>query len=197
MNKITKQILDKVPKNAKVLDLGCGDGSLLSTLIKEKNCSGYGIDLNHDCIIDCTKKGISAFQSDMESGLDGFSDQFFDVVILSQTLQQVNKPLDLIKNMLRISKQAIVTFPNFAHWTIRFSLLFGDIPKSKALPYEWYDTPNIRVISIQSFREMCKKNKINIVEELSIYERGILNFCLAPLAPNFFCHRGMFLIEKK
>jgi methionine biosynthesis protein MetW len=197
MTTIAKHILNAVPENSKVLDLGCGEGTLLSALIKEKNCTGYGIDLNHDCVISCTKKGISAFQSDIEEGISGFSDQLFDMVILSQTLQQVTNPLEVIDSILRISKRAIVTFPNFAHWTIRLSLLFGYIPKSKSLPYEWHNTPNIRVISIKSFRRMCKKNRINVVQELNLFEPSIFNRLFSHLFPNLLCSRGMFVIEKK
>ena len=115
-----------------------------------------------------------------------FSDQSFDMVILSQTLQQVNAPLDLIRSMLRIGKKVIVTFPNFAHWTIRLSLLFGYIPKSKSLPYEWYNTPNIRVISIHSFKKMCKKNNIRIVEEISLFAPGLINTLFSKGFPNYF-----------
>ena len=107
MNQLTQSIVHHIPQNAKVLDLGCGDGTLLSTLIKKKECTGYGIDFDHECIVTCTKKGISAFQGNIEDGLSAFSDQSFDMVILSQTLQQVNAPLDLTRSMLRIGKKVI------------------------------------------------------------------------------------------
>jgi methionine biosynthesis protein MetW len=182
------KIISFIPPHSKILDLGCGNGELLTVLKTSKKCHCYGVDINYDNIISCTQRGISVFQGNLDEGLSGFSDQSYDVVILSQTLQQVQRPLFVIEEMLRVGKMAIVTFPNFAHWKTRLQLFFGKIPQTKTLPYFWYDTPNIRVISIDSFRTLCDEKNIEIVKENHVTPIAIV--------PNLLATRGVFLIEK-
>lgn len=174
-------ILNTIPNGARVLDLGCGDGDLLDQLRKEKNCQGYGIDIQYDHILACTKRGISTFHGNIDEGLSDFSDHAFDYVILSQTLQQVTRPLYVIEEMLRVGHKAIITFPNFGYWEIRLQLLLtGQAPKTKTLPYEWYDTPNIRVVSIRDFRHLCDQNNIKILSDNQ---------------SNLFSKKGLFVVE--
>jgi methionine biosynthesis protein MetW len=182
------RIVSFVSPHSKILDLGCGNGELLTTLKKDKQCYCYGVDINYDNIVACTARGISVFQGDLDDGLSGFSDQSYNVVILSQTLQQVRRPLFVIEEMLRVGKMAVVTFPNFAHWKTRLQLLFGKIPQTKTLPYHWHDTPNIRVISISSFRDLCDEKGIDIVKENHVSP--------LPTGSNMFASRGVFLIKK-
>ncbi len=184
-----KNIQSLIPPASKILDLGCGDGSLIETLKHTKQCRGYGVDINYRNIITCAQKGIPIYQGNLDEGLSAFSNQSYDIVILSQTLQQVQRPLFVIEEMLRVGKMGIITFPNFAHWQTRQQLFLGKIPQTKSLPYSWHETPNIRVISIDSFRETCQKNNITIIKENHI--------CRLPIMPNFFATRGVFLIQKK
>lgn len=191
-----KQILSLIPNNAKVLDLGCGDGSLLEELIQHKHCQGYGIDIQQKNIISCIKRGISAYQGNLEECLEDISSESFDYVILSQTLQQLQNPYHLISQVLRIGKKAIVSFPNFAHWSIRLNLLSGHIPKSKSLPYEWYDTPNIRVMSIASFRKFCTLKSVRILEEHFLYSPLFLQSLPISFFPNLFAEKGVFVLQQ-
>ena len=165
MSKVFETISDHIKPNQRILDCGCGDGTLLSNLISQKKVIGYGIDYDSDNVKACISKGVSVFHGDISDGLKELPDKSFDIVILSQTLQQIQNPIELIKQMCRVGKQAIVTFPNFAHWRCRWRLVRGYIPESRALPYSWYDTPNIRVISIRSFKKICKQEKFSILNE--------------------------------
>lgn len=191
-----QQILTLIPAHSKVLDLGCGDGSLLEELIQTKQCKGYGIDIQQENIISCIKRGISVYQGNLEECLEDISNESFDYVILSQTLQQIQNPYYLISQVLRIGKKAIVSFPNFAHWSIRLNLLSGHIPKSKSLPYEWYDTPNIRVMSIASFRKFCSIKDVGIIEEHFIYDPSQLQKLSVPFFPNLFAEKAVFILQK-
>ena len=184
-----------VNNNARVLDLGCEKGDLLNYLQEKKEVRGYGVELKQEHVVSCIEKGISVFQGDLDEGLKEFSDKSFDVAILSQTLQQVKEPLKLMDEMCRVAKIAIVSFPNFAHYSSRLSLLKGHIPKTKNLPFEWYDTPNIRVVSLKSFRLVCKKHRFEIISEETFVGQNkllrILNF-----RPNLLSQKGLFVIKK-
>lgn len=187
LSALKNEIFHLIPDNARVLDLGCGNGDLLEVLEREKQVRGYGIEKDFDSVSTCIQRGISVYHGDIEEAITGFSDDAFDVVILSQTLQQVEHPVYLLHEILRIGKLAVVSFPNFAHWHVRFSLFFGDIPKTKSLPFEWYNTPNIRVASISGFRKLCKNEGFNIVYE---------GTGTTQLLSNLFCPKGLFILEK-
>ena len=148
-----KIIADFISDNSKVLDLGCNDGALLDSLIKNKNVKGFGVDNSPENINICLKKGLSVLQLDLNKGLASFDDDFFDFVVLNMTLQAVYNPAPLISDMIRVGKKAVVGFPNFGHWKLLLDLLFTQrMPKTKTLPYEWYDTPNIRLMTIEILR---------------------------------------------
>lgn len=158
-----------IPPKSKVLDLGCGKGELLEALIREKGIIGHGIDINEENIIDCIKKGVSVFQGNIDEGLLEYKDKSYDYVILSQTVQVVHKPLFVINEMLRVGNKGIICFPNFAHWKIRCQLFFrGQMPKTTALPFEWYDTPNIHHLTIKDFKGACRKHAIKILTEIPL-----------------------------
>jgi len=140
-----------IAPGARVLDLGCGDGSLLAYLARERGATGYGIEIDDAGVLASIANGVDVLQSDLESGLAGFDDASFDCVILSQTLQAMRHAEDIVVEMLRVGREAIVTFPNFGHWTHRWQILQGRMPVSKALPYQWYDTPNIHLCTVADF----------------------------------------------
>ena len=156
------EIITKFIENgSKILDLGCGDGTLLKMLIERKNCTGTGIEIDQQNAIQAIEKGLSIIQGDIDEGLKDFSDNEYDYIILNQTLQSTEKPDYVIEEMLRAGKKAVVSFPNFAYWKVRFYLFFnGKMPKSNILPFEWYNTPNIHLLTIKDFFEFCKKRNI-------------------------------------
>ena len=153
----------------RVLDLGCGEGSLLEYLIQQKKVTGSGIEQNESRVAKCIEKGLTVLQGDINEEVEDYPDNSFDYVILSQTLQQVYAPDDLIRSMLRIGKKGIVSFPNFSHWRVRLQLLMtGYAPVTKQLPYQWFDTPNIRVITLKDFRKFAREVGYRILKEVAI-----------------------------
>ncbi|RAP33606.1 methionine biosynthesis protein MetW [Candidatus Marinamargulisbacteria bacterium SCGC AG-410-N11] len=196
-NNFLKQKIAKciVPKS-KVLDLGCGNGNLLNFLIEKKQINGYGIDLDFNNIVNCIKEKIPAFQGNIEDCLTAFGDNSYDTVILSQTLQETKNPVKVLQELLRIGKKGIVTFPNFGYWQTRLQLLAGSPPVTKTLPYEWYNTPNIRIITIKAFRKLCKEQNISIIKEIPIFNHSILTTIIPKNLSNLVCKRGIFIIQK-
>ena len=140
-----------VATGARVLDLGCGDGALLAYLAAQRRATGYGIEIDDAGVLASVRNGVNVLQNDLERGLAGFDDAAFDVVILSQTLQAMRRIEAIVADMLRVGREAIVTFPNFGHWTHRLQILRGRMPVSQALPYQWYDTPNIHLCTVADF----------------------------------------------
>ena len=140
-----------IAPGAQVLDLGCGDGSLLAYLARERNVRGYGVEIADGGVLASVRNGVNVMQSDLESGLAGFDDASFDCVILSQTLQAMRHTEEIVAEMLRVGREAIVSFPNFGHWSHRWQILRGRMPVSDELPYQWYDTPNIHLCTVADF----------------------------------------------
>jgi len=158
-----------IKERSRVLDLGCGNGDLLAWLIANKNIQGTGIEKDKVKVEYCISRGLSVLQGDFNEEVDDYPDKAFDYVILSQTLQQVYEPARLLYSLSRIGKRVVVSFPNFSHISIRLQLLFkGLAPKSEQLPYSWYDTPNIRVITLKDFRKFAKDVGYEIVDEVAI-----------------------------
>lgn len=190
-------ITDMIEKGAKVLDLGCGKGNLLSKLIKEKQVQGIGVEINQDAVISSIEKGLSVIQADIDEGLKGFRNREYNWVVLNQTLQSTEKPDFVIDEMLRVGQKVIVSFPNFAYWKVRFYLFFkGQMPKSKALPFEWYDTPNIHLLTVNDFYEFCQKRNIKILTSIFITNAKVKkNFIIKKLS-NFFAEEVIFVIAK-
>jgi len=155
-----------VSPQAKVLDLGCGDGTLLTQLRKTHNIRGYGVEKDDANWLTAMQSGVDVIQMDLEAGLSGFEAQSFDVVVLSQTLQAVLNTEAIVHEMLRVGREAIVTFPNFGYWRHRFQLIAGQMPVSKNLPYQWYDTPNVHLCTIKDFDDFCVNHNIDVLERL-------------------------------
>jgi methionine biosynthesis protein MetW len=155
-----------IEPGAQVLDLGCGDGSLLRYLIEVRRAMGYGIEIDDGNVLASVRHRVNVLQSDLESGLAGFETASFDYVILSQTLQAVRHTEQIIGEMLRVGRQAIVTFPNFGYWGHRLQVLAGRMPVSPTLPYKWYDTPNVHLFTLRDFESFCADHGIRILERI-------------------------------
>jgi len=182
-----------IAPNAKVLDLGCGDGALLTKLRKTHIVRAYGVEKDDANWLRAMNNGIDVIQMDLESGLSGFEAQSFDVVILSQTLQAVLNTEAIVKEMLRVGREVIVTFPNFGYWRYRFQLaLSGHMPVSDTLPYQWYDTPNVHLCTIQDFDEFCRKSDIVIQERLVLTDKEAVHFM-----PNMMGALAMYRLRSK
>jgi methionine biosynthesis protein MetW len=162
---------------ATVLDLGCGDGLLLKYLRQTKSVRGYGIEIDDASVLACVKNGVNVIQSDLERGLAGFDAGSFDYVILSQTLQAVRHTEQILKDILRVGRQGIVTFPNFGHWSQRLQVTFaGRMPVSDVLPYQWYNTPNLHLFTIADFESFCESHSIRVLERLVLHRGRPVNF---------------------
>ncbi len=191
-------IASLVHPGSKVLGLGCGDGELLHYLKNHKNVSETGIEIVESKVAKCIEKGLSVIQGDINEEIADYPDNSFDYVILSQTLQQVFEPSELINSILRISKVGIVSFPNFCHWKIRQQILTtGNVPVTRQLPYEWYNTPNIRVLSIKDFRKYSKDIGFKILKEIAISpNKDNTDGRVIKILPNIFATYGIFQISK-
>jgi methionine biosynthesis protein MetW len=151
---------------ARVLDLGCGDGTLLRYLADERETIGYGVEIDDDGILACVNNGVNVIQGDLERGLSGFADGSFDYVILSQTLQAVRSSARVVREMLRVGREGVVTFPNFGYWPNRLQVMRGKMPLSDNLPYAWFDTPNIHLCTITDFENFCRTHGVRILERI-------------------------------
>ena len=162
-------IKDWIPSNSQVLDLGCGDGEFLQYLKQHKNVLGYGLEIDSDKITECVCKGVNVIEQNLDSGLANIKDDSIDTVVMTQALQAVKRPDQLIDEMLRIGKEAIITFPNFGHWRTRLYLINkGRMPVSETLPYHWYDTPNIHLCTFKDFEALCYRKGITIKHRMVV-----------------------------
>lgn len=153
-----------IPQGASVLDLGCGDGSLLRYLGDTRKVRGYGVEINDANIVSCIRNGVNVIQDDLDTGLSGFETNSFDFVILSQTLQAIRHTEALVHEILRVGREGIVSFPNFGYWKARLSVLSGKMPVSDELPYQWYDTPNVHLCTLADFETFCRQHQVYILD---------------------------------
>lgn len=179
-----------VKPHAKVLDLGCGDGELLTHLHHQHDIRGYGIEKDDKNWLTAMENGVDVLQMDLESGLSGFEDLSFDTVILSQTLQAMHNTEGIVKEMLRVGREAIVTFPNFGYWRNRVQILLGQMPVSKSLPYQWYDTPNVHLCTIHDFDAFCRNHNIVVIERKVITDGQDIQFL-----PNLLGNLAMYRLK--
>ncbi len=185
-------IANWVKFGSKVLDLGCGDGELLQFLQSSLEVKGYGVEKNDANLLACVASGTNVIQMDLEDGLSGFEDQSFNTVILSQTLQAMHNTEEIVLEMLRVGKEIIVTFPNFGYWRNRMQITAGRMPVSKALPYQWYDTPNVHLCTINDFDAFCHHHNIEILERRVITDGKEVNFM-----PNLLGSLAMYRLKSK
>ena len=163
-------IAELVPPGSRVLDLGCGNGELLAHLRSHRGCSGYGIEIADDNVLACAQRGVDVIQLNLEDGLAIFEDRSFDVVLQLETLQHLRNTEKMLRETARVGRFGIVSFPNFAHWPNRLRVATGRMPVTKALPYEWYDTPNIRVGTYADFEVLARKDGLRILDSFGIQD---------------------------
>ena len=197
MKKEFKIISNLIEKNSRILDVGCGDGELMSFIFNNISQDVRGIEISKTNVQKCISKGLTVIEGDAESDLFQFPDSSFDFVVLSQTLQAFLNPEKVLDELLRVGKRAIVTIPNFGHWKVRIDLLFkGTMPVTKSLPHEWYNTPNLHMCTIKDFFNFCDRKKIKFIKSLALNQEKVLNISKSNLATrNFFSDLGIFLIE--
>jgi methionine biosynthesis protein MetW len=181
-----------VREGAHVLDVGCGDGAMLRYLEQAKSCSGYGIEIADDKVLESTRRGINVLQHDMEQGLALFGDNSFDTVLCLSSLQMMQHVEALLRDIVRVGSEAIVSFPNFAYWPHRVALLKGRMPVSRSLPYQWYDTPNVRCATIYDFQELAEECGLEVLECVALAEGEPVHFL-----PNLRGSLAVFRLRKK
>jgi methionine biosynthesis protein MetW len=186
-----KVIARWIPQSARVLDLGCGDGSLLQFLTQTRGVHGYGVEISPENIVACVRNGVNVIQNDLETGLAEIETDSFDFVILSQTLQAMRHTEAIVDEMLRVGGQAIVTFPNFGYWRNRLAVVRGNMPVSENLPYEWYDTPNVHLCTIDDFERFCAKRNVHICERVVLNDGSEVG-----MLPNLLGQLAVYRVER-
>lgn len=190
-----RMIEEHVRPGDRVLDLGCGDGSLLEQLIAERGVQGFGIDLDLAEVQKCIARGVPVYHGDMLEGMAMFEAGRFDCVILSQTLQQALQPHRVVQEMMRVGRRAIISFPNFGHWRVRLQLLLrGRMPVTRVLPYKWYDTPNIHLLTVKDLEDFCRQENLDIIDRIYLTpEYGRLPGVLA----NLLASMAIFVVQSR
>ena len=171
---VMQALADLVPRGSRVLDLGCGNGAFLSFLQTQRGCTGYGVEIDDPNVLACVQRGVSVIQLNLEQGLSMFEDQSFDVVLQIDTLQHLRNAETMLRETARVGRMGVVAFPNFAHWPNRWSVLTGRMPVTKRLPYQWYDTPNIRVGTYSDFALLAQKNNLRITDAFGLHQGRVI-----------------------
>lgn len=181
-----------VPQGARVLDLGCGDGALLAWLKQNKGVQARGVEIRRDLVQQAIARGVTVWQGDIDQGLADYPSDAFDYVVLSQTLQEAHKPLEVLSEMLRVGRHAIIAFPNFGHWRVRISHLFsGRAPRTRLFPHEWYDSPNIHFLTVVDFEELCRKEALIVEQRLFLSGNRRIT-----ISPNLLAEIAIYLLRR-
>lgn len=188
---VMEAIAALVPAGSRVLDLGCGTGELLHHLQTTKGCTGYGVELDDANVLACAQRGVNVIQLNLEEGLAIFEDQSFDVVLQLETLQHLRNTEAMLKETARVGRMGIVSFPNFAHWPNRLQVLLGRMPVTRVLPYEWYDTPNIRVGTYADFEVLARKNRLRVLDSFGIQAGQVVR-----TLPNLLASMAVFKFDR-
>jgi len=183
-------IADWIAPNSQVLDLGCGDGSFLKYLQTQKPVHAYGVEIDDTRVLACVQKGLNVIQQNLEGGLALFEDASFDTVVLSQTLQTIHKTETILREVVRVGKECIVSFPNFGHWSHRLAVGLGRMPVSKSLPYQWYNTPNVRVLTVADFENLASSLGLKVLDQCILHEGQRVT-----LLPNLFGSLALFRVR--
>ena len=189
---IHQVIAELVPAGSRVLDLGCGDGQLLAYLRDHRQCTGYGIELDDAKVLACVERGVNVIQRNLEEGLSLFEDNSFDVVLQLDTLQHLRNTEAMLRETARVGRTGIVSFPNFAHWPHRLSVLRGRMPVTRALPYQWFDTPTIRVATFADFEILARRNGMRIASSFGIHQGQVVQRW-----PNLMASTAVFQLEHR
>ena len=190
-------VASMIPHGSRVLDLGCGDGALLAYLIAERDCRGQGVEVSPEAFHRCLARGIAVVSADIDEGLSDFADDSFDAVVLSQTLPSLHRPLQALREMMRVAPLAVVSFPNFGHWRLRADLAFrGRMPSSPTLPYPWYDSPNIRFCTIEDFESLLGHGPWLVLERRLLDSRGHPAPPRAARRPNLLAAGAVYAITR-
>jgi methionine biosynthesis protein MetW len=190
-NTLIQSIARLVPPGSSVLDLGCGSGELLAHLIRQRGCSGYGVEIDDAKVHACLQRGVNVLQLNLEDGLSAFEDQSFDVVLQIDTLQHLRNAQTMLVETARVGRVGVVAFPNFAHWPNRLSVLQGRMPVTKRLPYQWYDTPNIRVGTFADFEVLARCNGLTVQDSFGLQEGREVRCC-----PNLMASTAVFRFSR-
>ena len=189
--RLMESIARLVPPGSRVLDLGCGDGAMLAHLQATRACSGYGVEIDDAKVLACVRRGVNVLQLNLEDGLTMFGDDAFDVVLQIDTLQHLRNAETMLRETVRVGRVGIVAFPNFAHWFNRLSVLQGRMPVTKRLPYQWYDTPNIRVGTFADFGDLARKNHLQVVDAF-----GLQNGQEVRALPNLMAGTAVYKLQR-
>jgi len=188
---IQNALAQLVPQGARVLDLGCGDGAMLAHLQATRGCSGYGVEIDDANVLACVQRGVNVIQLNLDEGLAMFDDASFDVVLQIDTLQHLRNAEVMLRETARVGRMGIVAFPNFGHWPNRFSVLQGRMPVTKRLPYQWYDTPNIRVGTHADLGALARKNGLRVIDSFGLQDGEVVRWL-----PNWFAGTSVYKLAR-
>lgn len=192
-NQLQSIVLEWIPNQSKVVDFGCGDGTLLKILAEKKSAIGYGVEIDREKINACITNGVSVIQQDIDAGIQNYKGMGFDVAIMASSIQCLRRPRNAMKNILKVANECVITLPNFGNWELRLGLLKGKMPSSPQLPAKWYETKNLHLCTIADFEDLCAEESFNIKKKVYLNSRGSSSW-LANTFPNLFAAEAVYLI---